>query len=1099
MTEKLNQQTLIPIRLGLLTTAILLLLSIPGHSAIGVEANGASKYIGSDRPIPKEIREIASELENTDLVLSNQLWINLRPLEPQTRALSPKLRGTLMGEALLRYDLELKERFSYLLRGKLGNEQYAETIPIRLWITPERITIYQDQGAVAVTQIRLKLHIETSGYVNEALSQALEEARRVVEEELNTGARFQGLRDVIGLFYCFRIAKESSSLKTSPRIHRSTISQITQAYLRQLLNAPTIGGISIPGDLVETETTNERPNLPYKAPIPSMGAPSYKDYFFTLSDGNNGILPYLFSKDTNTPYAKTYRPSIEEIIETIETQNGTPLPEDIKSALKGKPYPEQLLELAHYAIKNNFLVPKEIIGLCQRMWQEMGKEERERILANLLDRDILLTPEDKGPTLSRRKFLGTVLISAVSFSFPNTDFLIPPTIDAETFLLLDPTTQAKVISQMQRSLTGNLELSLIMSGISSQILLGEFLRKPIESRRDPIRILLTLIRSKAMFLLSREAQTALLRDLFYLANQRRAESYTSKKAKEEILRLCKEVATMARAYPQDTVFACALFVVVNQEHFSSSQINWAIKVVTPRRISQNQIPQLKIVATHITDKLNKIHDEYETSDWQNRCGRFLKRLPTKLTYISIALSEPNLYTATYNLAETFLLSQARSYPSFAHLLKRLDPSRTLEAYFLTALTRRHYDLYHWAKRHIPSPESFIQEFIAISLKILFRDRRIAYEFSPLKDVYVLHALRRFLIHIEPEERDRYLHRIKAVISDDKTPSGQRYLLYFALKDIIDIKKRINLPEEIQRLIRFLERPPYPRDNRLDCLVIYNEASAGYLSKMISLLKAHGFKRTSPNRFVKQAGKTTITFTLQLWKGSDPERFRKTIESGRYDIVFTRHHSYEGKEFAGVGSEKAMPQFIGTKGPGYGDRNNLLAIVLAEEIAKGAVEDLSWEQIRTRLRARLTIDDFIFPDSFLFKLTYLSALLHSEDKQTITPTAPAKVLIVDGGCGGINRIPPYIFNYAKAIYRASRTNNPSRLRERISRAIERIQAGLEKGPIIIPVGATIKKILKLQQEIDEELRREKKDKDTIQTGKAGGIILRDIATPSPAQR
>ncbi len=1082
-----KRKLVILIRLALL----IYLTSLAGptaHSAIGIGTSGNRKYLLSDHPITKENLLIATELDTTSIPSAEGLWITLQPFHRQADALSPPLRGTFTGQTLLSYDLELKRRFSEHLRKSFPNEAEIDTTSIRLWISPEKITLYQGVDITAVTQVRLRLRVETINSTSEDLNEILEEVRRGVENELNTSERFRGLRDALGLFYCFRETKGDPLEDQYITIYRFPISRITQAYLKQFVAAESIGGIVITGKAVEKETIEKGPTLPYKRPIPYPATPpSYEEYFLTLAGGNDGILPYLFSNETTASEPVEHLPA-REVVEAIESQNKILMPEEIKTAIKGTPYPEQVIRITHYAIENNLLVPERIIRLCRLLWREMGREERERILANLLGKGILLVPKAKEPTLSRRKFLNILLASTAILSLPNPGSLIPAGIDAETFLLLDPTTQARIISRMQKDPLGNLELSLIMREISSKIVLGEFLYEVADPRKDPLKILFTLIRSRAMFLLSREAQTALLRDLFYLANQKRPDNYIGKQAKEEILHLCKDVATMARSYPQDTVFACALFVVVNQEYFSPAQVEWALKVITPRSITKDAIPQLEIVATYITDKLNKIHDEYETGNWQSECKKFLHRLPTKLIYITIALSEPNLYTATYNLTEDLLLSQARSYAGFNRFLRRLDPLGILQAHFITALSRRHYDLYHWAKENISPPEAFVQYFINTSLKILLRDGQMAYQFESIKDVYIIHALRRFLLRMDPKDRDRYLHRIEEFISDGTINLAPRYLLYYGLKDLVKPETKIRLPDNIERLNKFLDYPPYPRDGRLDCLVIYNHTSAGYYNRMMPLLKRHGFKMTSRNRFSKRVGKTTIIFTLQVWEGPDPERFKETIESGKYDIVFTRHHSYEGKEFAGVGSEMVLPQFIGTKGTGYGDENNLLSIVLAEEIAKAEQENLTWKGIKRRLRTRISIDDFIFPDSFLFKLTYVSVLLNAKDRKGIRPTPPVRLLIVDGGCGGINRIPPYIFKYAKAMHKLGRANDTLGVMERINRTIERVKTGLARRPIVIPISAGIRKLLELQQEIDRKLNAPRKGQSSAKDNEVGGIIL-----------
>ena len=1077
----------------ILISYILSLATINAYSAIGIEINNNARQIVSDHSIPKEILLIASELDNNIIPLSESLWINLKPFEEQANALAPGLRGTIMGGTLLGYDLKMKKRFSSLLNDITTPGQIREDTLIRLWIKPKQLTIYRNNNIIAVSQIKIKLHIEINSTDKNTI-EILEATKKELEKELNISDSFQGLREILALFYCYNLIKDPHPKTSTIRLHYYAITHLTQAYLKEFLTANIIGGILLPKNLSQ-KTILQRPLLKYRKNVPSLPSierASLKDYFITLSNGDNGILPYLLDEGSKITSKDSEELKLNEIIEIIEANNRIPLPEKMKKEVRNKAYIESVIKIVDYAIKHNFFVPDEIINLCQRLWRETKREKREIIIASLLNRKILLTPENREINLSRRKFLKMAIAATIILSLPNKGAIskmpLPLLLDTDTFLLLEADKQAEIIARMQSDPFAKLELAQLIAEISDRIVSGDFFYEDTNTRKNPAKILLTLIQSRTIMLLSLEAQTAMLENLLYLGMKGNTEVKLNRQIKSEILMLCSEVLHTPEHYPKDIVISCALLVVTNQNVFSSTLINQAKAIIVPKVLSEKDIPYLKVISSSIAEKLNSIHDEYERSNWRYRCEKFLNRIPVKLIYTTLALSEPKFYTATYNTIEDILLRHASSIGGLNHLIQQLDPKRILTAYFMTALSRRHYDLYSWVKKHLSQTDIFIKDFVMTSLKILARDRGIIYEFNAIKDVYITYALRRLLNHLTLTRRKPYLEKIRKIILENKLPTGQKYMLYFAFKDLIDINKNLKLLSEFEGIIRFLEFPPYPENNEINCLAIYHKSSAEYLKKMENLLRKYNFKETSAHKFTKQIDRTTITFTLELWRDADSDRFRKAIESGKYNIIFTHHHSYMGKHFSGAGSKNVAPQFIGTKGTGYGDQNNLLSIVLSEEIAKGLQEKLSWKQIKESLKKRISIDQFILPNSFLFKLVYIRAFFDNTNKEKIKYSAPSRVLIIDGGCGGINRIPTYIFHYKRAIYKLHTPYTKNNLTNKISNAIKKLKDGLAKGPIIISATLSIKELLKRQYKIDEILTPTDKNKSTHNNKKVGGLLF-----------
>jgi hypothetical protein len=303
--------------------------------------------------------------------------------------------------------------------------------------------------------------------------------------------------------------------------------------------------------------------------------------------------------------------------------------------------------------------------------------------------------------------------------------------------------------------------------------------------------------------------------------------------------------------------------------------------------------------------------------------------------------------------------------------------------------------------------------------------------------------------------------------------------YTVIHQFPEIFKEEEIPSDVKTLfliMDYLQKPPYEnivKNRKITVLIDYADSAYSYLEELRKLFKGEGFfqrysfwKRYTVEKplgskkikYIVKGKINGIDLEIHLTHNIKEEEFRKILESEKYSLIFTRHHSYEGESFGGYGSSKVLPQFIGTLNTGKGPVNNLFGVVLLEEIAKGVGQNKNWEQIWKAMKKRMNIDNFIPPNHLSFLISYAMIIqkLIQNNINLSLENSPFSVIIFDGGCGGINRIPEYIEKY--------KISSSSLLKEEISSFLNQPPGGIDLNPNFLKLNIYQKQNLNLPTQI-----------------------------------
>jgi hypothetical protein len=158
-------------------------------------------------------------------VPNDQLWVNLSPYE-KNRIIPDRLALTEMGSELLAQDYMLKQltvslmgpeqaagrQFWSQIYAKAGEKYGSSPIPLdifnKIWIVPDKATVYEHQGTAVIVESHLKVMLEQDYLALEKNHQAVQNRGSVasalirevvlpqIEREVNEGRNFAGVRQV---------------------------------------------------------------------------------------------------------------------------------------------------------------------------------------------------------------------------------------------------------------------------------------------------------------------------------------------------------------------------------------------------------------------------------------------------------------------------------------------------------------------------------------------------------------------------------------------------------------------------------------------------------------------------------------------------------------------------------------------------------------------------------------------------------------------------------------------------------------------------------------------------------------------------------------
>ncbi len=431
--------------------------------------------------------------------------------------------------------------------------------------------------------------------------------------------------------------------------------------------------------------------------------------------------------------------------------------------------------------------------------------------------------------------------------------------------------------------------------------------------------------------------------------------------------------------------------------------------------------------------INKVHDDYEDQDWKNKINKTLSDFNNKELFLLLSYGIFELYTGTFSLVYQEFINRVKQNGVLQWLrAENVDRQEIIFPQFLLALSSRN-KIIDLVKKTGKTDETLKEICLFVHNSILNEAKKE----NKIGLSFLSNAVKE-LLDYGNEKINEYL---KAMLwSIAKQDSLQAKVFSFV---VMSKYKNTVFKEELKKLtlstkerqifntVSYLDMPDYQgilkEGNKLVVLVDYSPSSVTYLDELKNLLTKD--KRYSDryilspptmaqrNRGIEYIirGKVEgadISLEYHLAKNIKGEEFKELINSKQYSIMFTRHHSYEGKYFSGVGSDEVVPQFTGTMGVGKGAENNSLAIVLSEELAKGAQQNKDWDQLWNNMSKRLTLNNFIPPNHLSLMMSYVLQIGDEFDfsaKDNI-----GSLILADGGCGGVNRLPKYIPEYKNAI-------------------------------------------------------------------------------------
>ena len=425
---------------------------------------------------------------------------------------------------------------------------------------------------------------------------------------------------------------------------------------------------------------------------------------------------------------------------------------------------------------------------------------------------------------------------------------------------------------------------------------------------------------------------------------------------------------------------------------------------------------------------NEIHDWYERENWKEKVSGFLKYLSDEELGYLLSYGGFELYTGTYNEVYKNLSERMKAEgKNFLEWIKGKYPENTenVRQHFLLSLASRK-KLGEVIKEQNIDLKNLIKQICQSIEKSGHKELSLSYLMVALEEVHNLS---------DKEEKRYLLEQIKKIKETHFNVSILKLLTYHKLYPEYFSKEKITSKEKkIFNLIEWIERPDYQElikeKNTLRSLVVFAQSAEGYLEELKELFKKEKYKdrgysikeitiEGNPGYLVKgkikdQKGKE-VNLEFYLARDIKQKKFKELMESGKYSLIFTRHHSYEGKRYLGVGSDKILPQVCGTVGTGKGPENNAMVVVATEEIAKGFLENLNWDKIWQNMGRRVTLENFRPPHNLSFLFGYASQIdIEKAEKRKVDTKKPKGIVIFDGGCGGVNRIPRYLNKYKKSI-------------------------------------------------------------------------------------
>ncbi len=923
-------------------------------------------------------------------------FVNLQAFSPIENCLSPNLKGTKTGTYLIEEDLTLKRLFRKRFAFHLTSSPEGPA-SLRLWIRPTRLQISKAGDGIAITRIRLALLLEKD-LPPGPISQALESARRDLEMRINSAPEFRGLRTILASYYLGKVFSASSPNQTTKQT--TALGGIVKAYLWDYDRSGLVGGILLPNDVeIKTLRVDDLPQayeISLNPSFPNGGSLPDSNLLLKALAGDYHLLHELLSPRLYPPTPP--KPElVDEALGELLEQYGDRLGPSHRLSLEHRSPYETYISFLSSLIKNNHPISERHLHLAGWIWATASPSSKGRLLSLLCEDRIVMTPKN----LSRRRFLFWMGLSLSLPLVPRISFSGEAVSSEANFLHLPVEKQRRLL---QAYLTNRLDITQ-RNRIRKEV--KGFARRYIRpfASEDPL-IASRLLESGAISILEETLQKAFI--LKY-ASSRRTQ-------KRSLYRFASRCLVKEPSHSTISVKALLRAIASAPQLFPESVRKEAWRRLARLMRYRSNYPFLSRLATDVVRRLNRIHDDFERLGWRNKASRYLRGLPDQLLYISLALGEYGLYTATYLLLrEEWSRRLARYDHSILSALKRLDPKGML-VYELTITfaKRERYPVSLLKGQEKLHPKRWLSVVSKRALNYLrWRLTPKNYSYRAVNQAYLIRMLKE-IADRSPTHRTPILTGLRSILQNQKVHPAVKHMIAIAFqKELTDNwdPDRLDL-RLVNRIRQFLSKPPYPKVPKIRSAILFFRDATAYSPELERLLTRAGYKRIQHHSWRKDINGVSLEIeTIFLPKGLRPakRRFEEILHSGRYHLIFTRHHSFSGRHFGGAGSTSILPQFVGVAQTGYGQQNNLLALVLSEEVARGWKHKDPWDLVWKRMKSRMDLENFIPPNDLLFLEAYLCALFNPARSRPL-PNKLTPIVIVDGGCGGINRIPEYIANH-----------------------------------------------------------------------------------------
>ncbi|MDD5560875.1 MAG: hypothetical protein PHT50_01915 [Candidatus Omnitrophica bacterium] len=454
-------------------------------------------------------------------------------------------------------------------------------------------------------------------------------------------------------------------------------------------------------------------------------------------------------------------------------------------------------------------------------------------------------------------------------------------------------------------------------------------------------------------------------------------------------------------------------------------------------VSQALLSTEKDVYPAIGRWINSIHDLYEQDGkWSEYVKKYLdsRFCSDEQLYILLSRGGFELYTGTFNRVFDELLKRIQASGNIIAWLSKVDSAGNMTSEFLLSLSGRGrlIRVIDASAVNLAQKEKMLKQICDIIRNIASANAKELME-EKTKMAYISNAVKDIFNYGNSNVND-YLKEIILQIKDNGGIYGKAFSLMIMAK-FQNVFGSTPETEEIRAVLDYAASPPYEQilkpGKRLVVLVDFANSAKDFLGELVKQLSSNygGRYKIRSHKPDVQHGIVTVIggsingvdIEFHLARGISGDEFRETMESGKYSIIFTRHHSYEGGDFLGVGSNTVIPQVIGTVGTGKGIENNAFSIVLSEEIAKTFSSRTGWDEVWHNMRKRLpkSMDNYLPPNHISFLISYVLNAIDTRSTKIdlngdIHNKQLIKTIVVDGGCGGINRIPSYLNKYGYAI-------------------------------------------------------------------------------------